>query len=356
MVYTGAIDSNLIMRKLFFIIAILFFPAFALAQTAPEESGLRLVTSPLPISLSTSPGNTITTDLKIKNDGLKTERLKIDLMKFRAYEESGKPALEEVTSEDTFIQWVSLSEKEFEVAPGEWKTVQATFTPPDGAAFGYYYTFVFTRAAQAQAVAGQAAIHGGSAVLVLLDVAVPGAKRSIVLDTLATSKKVYEFLPVDFLVKLHNNGNVHAAPRGNIFIKNSAGKEVALLEVNFEKGNILPSSKRIFETRFQEGFPVYEERVIDNALVRDEEGNIMSDLKWNFTELDNLRVGRYTANLVMAYDDGQRDIPIEGEVSFWVIPWRILGGILLVTLIICFGLFSMFRSAVRTVRSGKSKR
>jgi hypothetical protein len=185
---------------------------------------------------------------------------------------------------------------------------------------------------------------------------VPGAERSIILDSFATNKKVYEFLPVDFLVRLNNNGNVHAAPRGNIFIKNSAGKEVALLEVNFEKGNILPSSKRIFEARFKEGFPVYEERVIDNALVRDEEGNILSDLKWNFTELDNLRMGRYTASLVMAYDDGQRDIPIEGEVSFWVIPWRILGTVLLLALVIFFGFFSIFRSLVRRVGRRKNKK
>ncbi len=343
------------MKKIIFSLFFFLLPTFALAQTSPEDSGLRLVTSPLPISLSASPGNPITTDLKIKNDGVKSERLRIDMMKFRAYEESGKPALEEVTPEDTFIQWVSLSEKEFEVAPGEWKTIQATITPPNDAAFGYYYAFVFTRAAQAEAVPGQAAIHGGSAVLVLLDVAVPGAKRLVELDVFKTSKKIYEFLPVNFEVKLHNTGNVHAAPRGNIFIKNSAGKEVALLEVNFEKGNILPSSKRIFEAQFSEGFPLHENRVIDNALVRDEEGNIITDLKWNFQDLNDFRMGKYTAHLVMAYDDGQRDVPIEGEISFWVMPWRILAGVLVIALMVFFGFFSIIRALVRKVRPGKSR-
>jgi hypothetical protein len=334
----------------------LVLPGASLAQTGPEESGLRLITSPLPISLSTAPGSAITTDLKIKNDGLKTERLKMTLMKFHAYEESGKPALEEVTPEDTFISWVKISEPEFEVGPGEWKTIQATITPPGEAAFGYYYAFVFTRAESLSTAPGQAALNGGSAVLVLLDVAVPGAERKVLLDSYTTSHKVYEFLPANFLVKLQNAGNIHAAPRGNIFIKNSQGEQVALLEVNFEKGNILPSSKRLFETKFTAGFPVYEDRVIDNALVRDEKGEVVQDLRWNFAKLNQLRMGRYTADLVMVYDDGTRDVPLEGSLSFWVIPWRILGVCLVIGLLLLFSLWSLLRGTVRKVRRKSTKK
>lgn len=344
------------MRKGFLLgVIFTFLPFISWAQTAPEESGLRLVTSPIPINLSTTPEKPITTDLKIKNDGLKAEKLRINLMKFRAYEESGKPALEEVIPEDEFIQWVTLSETEFTVAPGEWKTIQATIAPPKEAAFGYYYAFVFTRAEPLQAAPGKAAITGGSAVLVLLDVAVPGAKRSVILDNFSTDKKVYEFLPVNFSVRLHNNGNVHAAPRGNIFIKNSQGEQVALLEVNFEKGNILPSSKRIFEAMWNQGFPLYKDRIIDNAVVRDENGEIIQDLEWNFTELNNLRLGRYSASLVLAYDDGQRDIPIEGELHFWVIPWRMLGVAIAIFGLLLFGLFGIFRSVFFKVSKEKNK-
>jgi hypothetical protein len=276
-------------------------------------------------------------------------------MKFRAYEESGQPALEELTPEDTFANWVTFSEKEFTLAAGEWKTIQATVTPAQDAAFGYYYAFVFSRAETPQAVPGRAAIHGGSAVLVLLDVVVPGAKREVSLESFETDKKVYEFLPVNFLTRLHNTGNVHAAPRGNIFIKNTAGEEVALLEVNFEKGNILPSSKRIFETAWTQGFPFYKDRVIDGAVVRDENGKIVRDLEWNFSELQNLRMGRYTASLVLVYDDGTRDVPIEGSVSFWVMPWRILavGGVVLALLL--FGFFTILRSLFSAITGKKGK-
>jgi hypothetical protein len=29
----------------------------------------------------------------------------------------------------------------------------------------------------------------------------------------------------------------------------------------------------------------------------------------------------------MVYDNGQRDVPMEATVSFWVIPWRLIGGL-----------------------------
>jgi hypothetical protein len=28
--------------------------------------------------------------------------------------------------------------------------------------------------------------------------------------------------------------------------------------------------------------------------------------------------------MLLVYDDGTRDVPIEGAVSFWVMPWRLI--------------------------------
>ncbi|MFA9262839.1 MAG: hypothetical protein ACEQSB_05855, partial [Undibacterium sp.] len=40
------------------------------------------------------------------------------------------------------------------------------------------------------------------------------------------------------------------------------------------------------------------------------------------------------------YDDGTRDIPIEGEVSFWVMPWRLVAlAVLNFALIIGLGIY-----------------
>ncbi|MFZ3031816.1 MAG: hypothetical protein WA082_02160, partial [Candidatus Moraniibacteriota bacterium] len=60
-------------------------------------------------------------------------------------------------------------------------------------------------------------------------------------------------------------------------------------------------------------------------------------------DASKLRFGKYTAKLLLIYDDGKRDIPIEGEVSFWVIPWRLVLALSVVAIFFFIG----FRSTVR---------
>jgi hypothetical protein len=319
------------------------------AQT-PAEAGLRLVTSPLPISLVAEPGTTISTPLKIKNAGLSEEKLKIDILKFNAYEDSGKPALMDLESTDTFDDWVSFSEPTFAIAPEEWKTITATFTVPPEASFGYYYAFVFTRdTPETDLAPKQTAVVGGTATLVLLEARVPDAKREVAVVEFSTDKTMYEFLPTRFTIALKNTGNVHVAPRGNIFLKEWSGKEIALLEVNEAKGNILPNSTRLFESDWTDGFPVYQVKVENGATVLDEAGNPTLDLTWNWQDASKLRFGKYTAKLLLIYDDGTRDIPIEGVVSFWVVPWRILVGALFIGFFFFIGLRSSIMKLWRKI-------
>ncbi|QQR78614.1 MAG: Fn3-like domain-containing protein [Candidatus Moraniibacteriota bacterium] len=124
------------MKYFFLILTIAFLtPSLASAQdgSLPDrQAGLRIVTSPLPISLVAEPGTTITTELKVKNGGTEPETLKIDILKFNAYEDTGKPALHDLEPTDEFAKWVTFSEPTFTVLPEEWKTVTATFTVPGG--------------------------------------------------------------------------------------------------------------------------------------------------------------------------------------------------------------------------------
>ena len=314
---------------LFSVICYLLTVPVASAQT--PDTGLRLVTSPLPINLVTEPGNTITTELKVKNGGTAPETLKIDLMKFRAYEESGKPELLEPEPGDDFLTWVTFSEPSFTLAPDEWKTVTATFVVPSTASFGYYYAFVFSRTQDAQELTpSQTAVVGGTAVLVLLEARVPDAKREVEVAEFSIAKRFYEFLPATFTVKLKNTGSVHIAPRGNIFIDQGGTHDIAILEVNSEKGNILPNSNRVFDASWTDGFPVYTEKVQDGKTTLDEQGNPTYELRWDWNDASKLRFGKYQAKLLLIYDDGTRDVPIEGEVSFWVVPWRMLIALLVV--------------------------
>lgn len=312
-------------------------PSLAFAQ----DGSLRIVTSPLPISLVAEPGTTVSTELKVKNAGTEVETLKIDILKFNAYEDTGKPALHDLEPTDEFAKWVTFSEPSFTILPEEWKTVTATFNVPKEASFGYYYAFVFTRADSETDLAPQeTAVVGGTATLVLLEARVPDAKREITVAEFKTDKTVYEFLPVNFTVSLKNSGNVHVAPRGNIFLSQGDDKDIALLELNPGKGSILPDSARVFEAGWSDGFPIYEERIENGQVVLDELGNQTYRLVWNFENASHLRIGKYTAKMLLVYDDGTRDVPIEGVVSFWVMPWRLLAGALFIAIFFLIGMKS----------------
>ena len=326
-----------------------------LAQTPPAspagEGDLRLTTSPLPINLKTTPGQTVSASLKVKNDGTKTEKIKVSLMKFKADGTTGAPMLLEKETGDSFFDWVTFSDPTFTLLVNEWKTITATFMVPDTASFGYYYAIVFSRANEA-VIPGerQTVIQGGTATLVLLEVQVPNARKEVVLQQFSADKGLYEFLPATFAVKLRNTGNVHVAPRGNIFLS-QRGKDIATLEINPGKGSILPDSPRDFKEQWTDGFPVYALKMKDGQAELDAQGNQIRKLKWDWKDASKLRWGKYTAKLLLVYDDGQRDVPIEGEVSFWVVPWRLLGGALLIVIFVLIGLKSTLQSWYKRIRN-----
>lgn len=326
-------------RALPLVVCMVLFPL----STSAQDGSLRIVTSPLPISLVTAPGTSISTALKVKNAGTEPENLRIDIMKFTAYEDTGKPALHDLEPTDAFGRWVRFSEPSFTVLPEEWKTITATFDVPVDASFGYYYAFVFTRVKDKEDLAPQeTAVVGGTATLVLLEARVPNAKREIAVTEFKTDKTVYEFLPTRFTVSLKNSGNVHIAPRGNIFLSKGNDKNIALLDLNASKGSILPNSTRTFEANWKDGFPVYEETVENGVVVLDTLGQQTHRLVWNFENASHLRIGKYTAKLLLVYDDGTRDVPIEGMVSFWVMPWRLLLAALFVIIFFSIGMKATF--------------
>ncbi|MBW3538598.1 hypothetical protein KY386_03865 [Candidatus Parcubacteria bacterium] len=330
--------------------ALAAFPAHA----APTE-GINLQISPLPIAVDAQPGKTITTELRIRNAGATPERLKVTLKKFRAEGDEGRVALTDRQPQDTHFDWVTFDRPTFTAPPNEWQTIKMTINVPRSAAFGYYYAVQFARANPAKAEPGKAAIEGAVAIFVLLDVKNPGAKRTAEVVEFSADKKVYEFLPATFRIKVKNAGNVHLAPRGNIFLTKGNNKLDPPIEVNATLGNVLPGSNRVYTAQWQDGFPVYA-AVAGDEQALDDQGRPKQRLKWDLTQLTKLRFGKYTAKLVLVYDDGRRDVPIEGTVSFWVVPWRVIGVGLLVATFVLIGLWSTGRGAWAKARRPRRKR
>jgi hypothetical protein len=211
-----------------------------------------------------------------------------------------------------------------------------TIRPPKDAAFGYYYAVIFSHEGGQKISTGKvsSSVKGAIASLVLLDVDAPGAKRTLSVTKFTSTQKVYEYLPATFTVTVRNAGNVHAIPAGNIFIGRDKKGTMAALELNNAHGNVLPNTDRQFEVQWTDGFPSYKPVKVNGQVQSNSDGKPRQHLDWGGGKLDlnKFRIGRYHAHLVMTYNDGTRDVPVEGDLTFWVIPWKMI--LLLILLIV----------------------
>ena len=317
------------------------------AHAADAKDGFNIVTSPLPIKLQTSPGKTVTTELRLNNQGSKPEQIKVGLMKFGATGDTGQPDLFDLAPSDTYASWVHFSPSEFTAQPNVWTSVKMTIDVPNDASLGYYLAVTFSRASQPN-VKATAELKGAVATLVLLNVQTPNEQRDLGISSFTTDHGLYEYLPANFKVKLHNSGNIYVAGSGNIFIQRG-GKTIATLDFNPAGGSVLPNSNRVFTIPWSDGFPYYKQRIVNGKPVN------KYDLQWNFSHIGKLRIGRYTAKVLVVYDNGKEDVPLEATLNFWVLPWKLMLVGLLILALIGFGLFTLSRSLLGRAKSGAKR-
>jgi hypothetical protein len=319
------------------------------ASAAVPSEGFNIITSPLPIKLSTSPSKTVQTELRFKNQGDQPEGIKIGLMRFGASGEDGAPDLYDLSAKDAYTSWVTFSPSQLVAQPNVWNTVTMTIKVPANADLGYYLAVTFSPATTTDQK-GAANLKGSAATLVLLNVNTGDEKRALDLVEFTTDKGLYEYLPASFSIKLRNNGNIYIAPTGDLFLLHN-GKQIGALDFNDAGGSVLPQTNRIFHINWSDGFPVYKERLVDDKPIYDHHNKPEADLKWDFTQVNKLRIGRYTAKILVVYDDGKEDVPLEASVNFWVLPWKVILGLLVLVAVIGIGIFSFVRGVVRKGRS-----
>lgn len=324
-----------------FILSLSFFlptisPAFAQSPTikveikptpiippGPPELPINLTVSPVSINLAANPGETVSSQIKVRNNNSAKEYLRLSVLKFTS-SRSGSPVIADITATDEFGRWVSFDEPEFTLDANEQKTLRFKIEIPKDAALGYYYAVKIERIQDVTPGSKQTAVQGAPAIPVLLEVRSPNAKRELAITDFTTDSPFYEYLPVQFKVVVKNSGNIHSIPVGDIFIDSSlfgvgAGqKNVASLSFNEGRGNILPQTDRDYFTNWDDALMIRVPKATTGK------GSNEYTLKWDLQKGNKLRMGRYTAHLLMVYDNGQRDIPLEATVSFWVLPWKLL--------------------------------
>ena len=314
----------------------------ASAAAANTNGAFSFAVSPPSVALDAKPGVPTSVNIRVQNQGIAAEKVKVTLMKFTADGTTGRPNLRNFESTDEFSKWAQISPSSFTAEPNEWNTVKFSLSPPKSAAFGYYYGVVFSReGAENQAQKDKSSLLGAVASLILVDVKAPGAVRKVTIADFSTNSKSGEFLPVAFDVRLRNTGNTHVGVRATINIT-KGNKTVADIDVNSTKGYILPGSFRDFPAEWKDGTPVYQDS-------KDSQGNVILDLAgsprqklvWDKFSTSKLRFGKYNARLIVIYDDGKGDVSTESRLSFWVIPWRIIAVVSVILLLIVGGVWAL---------------
>ncbi|MFA5021735.1 MAG: hypothetical protein WC508_01470, partial [Patescibacteria group bacterium] len=165
------------------------------------------------------------------------------------------------------------------------------------------------------------AVNSKVGTLVLLKVNGDLKESGQVLEFKTQPQNNYFFgLPINFLVRFSNTGNIHLIPEGKIELKNWFG-QIETFYLNEGKNNVLPNSTRRFEIVWGKNF----------------EGNFWQNF-WSGLNQDfrHLAFGKYTANLELNYGTEQKQT-IQKQFSFWIIPWRLIAALLIfIGLIIIF--------------------
>ncbi len=320
------------MQKLFikctlavFIVYTLYLIFLTPPLFAQEQKGISLTINPTILEVSDKPGNKIDGKFRIRNNFSKPLTLSLHVDKVDARGKDGRVIPATPDKGDTFISWLKFDQQTFTAAPQEWTDVKYTIDVPKDAAFGYYYAIHVSQDAKDVKEKTTATVLGEVTIPLLLQIQRDGAKREAKLIEFKADQFIYEYLPVKFLTTVENKGNVHLKPRGNIFIRGAGEKDLGIVEVNQGLGNVLPGSKRTFESVWNDGFLVQELVVEEETAKLDKNGKPQMHLKINWNKITDFRFGKYTAKLVLVYDDGKRDVALESATTFWVIPYTAIG-------------------------------
>ena len=318
-----------------FVVATLVSPLTD-AATNPSNVGQALEIAPPVVSLAADPGATVKTQIALRDVSTTKLLVQGQVNDFTAQGEDGTPKLlleEGESSPYSMKTWfqplpaLTLKPKELQNLPVTIKV------PADAAPGGYFAVVRFTATAPDIDTTG-VALSASLGALVFLRVNGTATEKLSIVEFLAETKNrskntVFEALPINFVARVKNDGNVHEQPAGQVTIKDMFGKNVARLNVNLPPRNILPGSIRRFETSL-------DSKVLGN------------------TQL----FGRYTAEVKMTYGEGNKTIT--DKITFWVIPYKLIGFGILGLIVAFLVLRTMIRrynqTIIKRAQSGSSQK
>lgn len=285
---------------------------------APSSPSTGLAVTPPTFEINGNPGDTIKNTVKLENMHPYAVEIAVDRRNFTAVGEEGAVGLTEEDTSFSLASWIEVTPTSVTIPP---KTAQYfTFNikvPLNAEPGGHFGSLIFRTIPTEKLDGSGASLAQEIGSLVLLRIAGETVEQANI-ESFNTTKSIFEQGPVNFEIRLKNQGNVHTKPSGTIVITNMLGSQVASITV--EPKNVLPGATRKLDAVW--------------------------DTKW--------RLGRYSATYTAVLSD---QTTRSATTVFTIIPYRLI--IVILVVLILIGLIlkryqKRLSLAWKILRSGKA--
>ncbi len=299
------------------------YVALLLAVVFHARTASAVSLSPVRFELSGNPGQLVTGEILITNEGKYSDFLYSSTANFEAQGESGSPAF--VEPKDGIGTWIDIQDS-VSLEPGVSKTIPFSINIPKNAEPGGHFGVIFF--GNTPKGSNQVSVGSQTGALVLLSVSGDVREDAGLLSFNTKDKKFwYKTLPVTFEYRFKNDGGDRVKPQGKINIRNTAFIRTERLDANPVEGNVLPGSTRKFQIEWLEYSRPLDYLSPDGFFSKYWD-NVVYEWK-------NFAIGLYSANLRIEY--GSAPEKARDTAFFFVFPWELAIVLIIVILVLFFG-------------------
>ncbi|NCT01905.1 DUF916 domain-containing protein [Candidatus Parcubacteria bacterium] len=285
---------------LFIVIGVTLFPCAAVKG----QEALSLTVSPTLYDMTANPGQEIQTMVRIINPNPYEITVYADVVNFAPQGEAGQgkfvPIMNEESKGQTIAEWIKVQSDQVTILAEKTMELPFTINVPENAAPGGHFAALLIGTKPPREEADVSQVTTAQIVTSLFFLRVTGEViEQGDIRSFTTTETFLEKPEATFELRFENKGNVHILPQGEIKILNMWGQERGMIPINQSTmfGNVLPGSIRQYSFTWTG--------------------------KWSLAD-----IGRYQAIATLAYGQEGRQFATS-ETNFWVIPWKAVGGVLL---------------------------
>jgi hypothetical protein len=262
--------------------------------------------------IAIAPGETVVREIFVTNRISDNREFKLEIEDIIGSADGSEAAslTGETRGPYSIRDYVTVPNDTFQLRLGERARIPVTISiPPDAEPGGFYGSvLVSTVRIEENGVSdgprSPVIARIGSLFFITVAGAVETAGETKSIDTVG-GKRWYQEGPINLGILYENSGSIHVNPYGEISVTNMFGEEVGYIEL--EPWFVLPKSLRLREVTWDR----------------------------------ELLLGRYTvtAQINRGYDDVIDTV----TTSFWVLPYKIIGGTFLIILLVIFSFRLFFK-------------